>query len=45
MTSMSCEAPEQARQRDVDGDQRGRQIGDIARQQAEPAVDIGDEGC
>ena len=38
-----AERPEQACQRDVDGDERGRQIGDIARQQAEAAVDIGDE--
>ena len=35
-----AKGPEQAGKRDVDGDQRGREIGDLAAEQAEAAVDI-----
>ena len=36
--------PEQARERDVDDDQRGREIADLALDQAEAGIDVGGEG-
>ena len=41
--SIMRERPEKTGQRDVDRDQCRGQISDIARQQAEAAIDIGDE--
>src|SRR3546814_4723985 len=36
--------PPETGERNVDGDQDGRQEGDVARQQTESRVDVGDEG-
>src|SRR3546814_6570951 len=41
---LAVHGPEQAGQRDVDGDEDGGEKRDVAGQQPEPAIDVADEG-